>query len=130
MSSTGLGRVTTYHFDVSEKYPVCDDNIPDDSRQVEEFDLAEVNCNVTYRGNWKPVFSCQPQAEMTEVGLKTSHTATYRNTINMTRDFHKKSFLCGLNYTDGSKSAPVAVADGYRFQWRSHPFNVTCRFSN
>jgi hypothetical protein len=108
--------------------PVCGDNITDDSREVEEFDRAEVNCNVTYRGNWKPVFACLPQTETLEVNQTTSNTVTYRDTIILTRDIHNKSLFCELKYTKGSQSLPVAATDGYLFHWSSPALNVSCKF--
>ena len=116
---------------VSAATPVCSDNISAVVQHIEEFSRVDIRCNVTYSGNWKPFYQCQPEPELMDV-RETSDTIEYRYTVNITRNLHRISLSCHLNFTYGSTfgRSAVAVVDGYRYQWRSPPINVTCKFDN
>jgi hypothetical protein len=48
--------------------------------------------------------------------------------MKVTRDFRNESVFCELKFVKGSKSSPVSATNGYLFQWRSPPVDVTCKF--
>ena len=111
--------------------PVCSVNIGAAVQHIEEFSRVDIRCNVTYSGNWKPFYQCQPEPELTDV-RETSDTIEYRYTMKITRNLHQTSLSCHLNFTNGSSSdnSTVAVVEEYRYQWRSQPISVKCKFDN
>jgi hypothetical protein len=92
--------------------------------------MAEVSCNVTFEGNLIPTFICQPFSEVRHVSYSLSYpSATYRDRIKVTRDFRNESVFCELKFRNIWQSSTVSVTNGYLFQWRSPPVDVTCKFS-
>ena len=118
-------------FYVSGAPPGCRDNISEEKRSMEEFDSVELNCSVeSYKGNWRPVFQCQPETMYSETREASNGAVVYRHKINVTRDMNNKSFTCSMLLTKRFNVNNETIDIDYAKDiWTSQPIVVKCKFN-
>jgi hypothetical protein len=123
--------------DISDAQPDCSDNFTGKNlQQNEEFNKVYVQCFVTYTGNWRPVFNCQPgKGSSFVIFLNNVKTVVYYHSINVSRQLglHNVSVSCHLSYKNGtpqSNSTTLATIEGHQYLWRSKPITIKCKFNH
>jgi len=98
---------------------------------VNEFDFVSVECEVSYRGNWAPVISCEPIGQVVTNNLTDSYRR-YQQVIFASRQIHDEVIVCTTTFTTApnfKSSSPTNFTEhpNKPYIWKSPTIRVISR---
>ena len=107
----------------------------DASDATVKFVVLELRCNVSYSGDWRPLFNCLPRyrrlLDENEVIVSANDqrllTTIFYRRVNLTRQFDNASFNCSLDLLRADGSIIVRKQSIFPFYWKSDTINITCK---
>jgi hypothetical protein len=97
---------------------------------VNESDNVQVECIISYWGNWRSEFKCQPDASQNTSYIDSSSrdgVIEYVSIVKATHLLHQKPITCTMTFTSTSLSSQKVVAPDWNFvAWTSPKLNVSC----
>ena len=120
-------------FDDAVTKPQCTANLTEHG-VVDEFQVIDVQCTVTYYGKSIPTFYCLPETQTTSsshsIGDKSApfeRVATYSHAVEVTRPLHNTQLTCKMTYSPEDSMANVTPHTS-NFVWTTVPLFVTCEY--